>query len=70
MSTTAHATAVRPDRTPFSEARAAELKAIYARYDGTTQAAEIVIELARGRQAARSRPETEDAHPSARGQLA
>jgi MGT family glycosyltransferase len=50
--------------------RAAELKAIYARYDGTTQAAEIVIELARGRQAARSRPETEDAHPSARGQLA
>jgi MGT family glycosyltransferase len=51
-------------------ARAGELKAIYAQYDGTSRAAEIVTELARGRQTAHPRLEAEDAHPSARGQLA
>jgi MGT family glycosyltransferase len=48
--------------------RASELKAAYAGYSGALRAAEIVLEVARGRQAAHPRPEAEGAHPAARAQ--
>lgn len=48
--------------------RARELKVAYARYSGAPRAAEIVLELARGRQTASPRPEAEGAHPAARAQ--
>jgi MGT family glycosyltransferase len=48
--------------------RARELKAAYGRYSGALRAAEIVLEVARGRQAARPQPEAEGAHPAARAQ--
>ncbi|HEY0938203.1 MAG TPA: nucleotide disphospho-sugar-binding domain-containing protein, partial [Trebonia sp.] len=45
--------------------RATELKAAYAGYSGALRAAEIVLEVVRGRQIAHPRPEAEDVPPAA-----